>query len=263
MVQDVENCSIFNAQSAKPTHMKSFIVFFLLISLSLKGFSQVNQEIRREFTFGDDYSTIGLHVLNPEMIFLCSRYKKDKTTYQWKFMSMDKDLNPIDSVELQAPVSYYLVKVIKGKDELLVFCANSKNSTWRLTRICGTTMEVSHLEGKLPKKTFPRYADILGDKIVVTLMAAVRVYDRPGDMIIIDLKDGNSTHHKVPKLNKKKVLFHKLEVHPESNLIMLYMTYSGGKIKRIAHVQIWDGHGEMIDCCFSAFLIPQSGERSL
>jgi len=216
------------------------IIFFPLFFLTITLMSQVNQDLRREFAVGNEYDNFTVAAFGEGGIVVFGSDRISGNAYRWKFLKLDSEsFYGLDSLTFDIPRQLSFQYHEQTDKELVVMFANIKRGAYRISVLDFATMDISHFNGNLPRKSQVYNMAVSGGHVYIPIRTRRQLH-----LMVVDKNSGSRRLHDVKSKHGKRIMIDGLEAHPESSSVMFYFASRIGKRRTITHVQVWE-NGEL------------------
>jgi hypothetical protein len=212
------------------------IIFFPLFFLTLTLMSQVNQDLRREFAVGNEYDNFTVAPFGEAGVLVFGSDRISLSALRWKFLKLESgSFSGVDSLTFDMPRQLRYRFHEQTDNELVVMFANEKRRTYRISVLDFATMQVSHFNGNIPRKSNLIEMVVSGNQVYVALRSR-----RSLQMLVVDTDRGNMRLHQIKSEHGKNIWLEGIEAHPETSSMLLYVNTSVKSRRTITTVQAWE-----------------------
>lgn len=214
--------------------------FFFFIS---NVFGQVEYLERLEIELSDGYFNETVIEFNEKGLILQSRKgEKEGGNEEWRFDKYDTDLKKVGSKKILVDKKFFMDESFSNDDRHFNLFKNRKNK-FILSSLDVESMDLTKVQGDLPKKAFISNMAVLGD--YAYFKASVK---RDVFLFAINWKTGKSNLIPI-KLNaydSKDIRVQNFQILEEANEILLYVVGLNSRKESDMHVLKLDANGKKV-----------------
>lgn len=225
-------------------NLKYSSILLVIVTISLKAYTQISFEQRLEIELKDGYSNEEIIAFGNKGLILRSRSEKAvNNQFEWKYDLYDTDLQFVDSRNFMLDKKFSLNSTFSSKDADYTLFANNKGE-YRLVTVEPENLELYDQSGSLPSKMRVNRMAVFGD--YAYLQGSIK---KSHILFVINWRTGDQKTFpiEIPGYQYKKLTVENFQILENSDDMFLYVQVAVEKKRADMYVVHLNKEGELID----------------